>query len=264
MDTKLFNNEELIFKNENGLKYIQFKRLLEYNIKHCYTLKSDNIDFLEEASQREESFKILSKTLDIDFKSLVRSNQTHTTNVKCIDKVLNIEELQNVDGLITDKKDIALISRNADCILMIFYDPVKKVIANVHSGWRGTFQKICEKAALKMINYYGSNPKDILCFICPSIRKCHFEVDEDVKILCENIFHFLKPEKFIEKGKMENNKQKYFIDTVLINKLLLEDLGIKEENIIDSNLCSVCNSVFIPSYRIDKENCKRAVALIML
>ena len=74
--------------------------------------------------------------------------------------------------------------------LIIFYDPVKKVIANVHSGWRGTFQKIAEKTVLKMIENYNCNPEDIECFIWPSIRKCHFEVETDVKELCEKTFAY--------------------------------------------------------------------------
>ena len=147
-----------------------------------------------------------------------------------------------MDGLITNKKDIALTSKNADCILFLFYDPIKKVIANVHSGWRGTFQKIAEKAVVKMINFYDCKAEDILCFICPSIRKCHFEVSSDVKELCEGIFEFTnKTEEFIELGEIVDGEQKYNIDTVLINKILLTELGIKEKNIIDCNLCSVCN-----------------------
>ena len=117
-----------------------------------------------------------------------------------------------------------------------------------------------------MINYYHCDPKDILVFISPSIRKCHFEVDEDVKELCEDIFGFTnKTEEFIFKGEIKDGKQKYFIDTVFINKLLFEELGIKEENIIDCNLCSVCHSDIINSYRVDgKENYKLGVALISL
>ena len=75
------------------------------------------------------------------------------------------EELENVDGLITNKENISLVTTNADCILFLFYDPVKKVIANVHSGWKGTFQKIAEKALLKMINCYRCSPEDIEIYI---------------------------------------------------------------------------------------------------
>ena len=52
------------------------------------------------------------------------------------------EELENVDGLISDKPGGVLASRNADCILFFFFDPVKRVIANVHSGWKGTFKRL--------------------------------------------------------------------------------------------------------------------------
>lgn len=260
----IFENEEIVYSNYEGLEYIQFKKLLEFGIKHAYTLKSKDINFSEHSKERDFSFKILSKALDIKYENFVRPIQTHSDKVKCIDKVESIEELKNTDGLITNKKNIALISRNADCILMLFYDPVKKVIANVHSGWRGTFKKIGEKTINKMINYYGCNPKDIYCFICPCIRKCHFEVDDDVKILCENIFSFLDTKEFIVKGDIVEEKQKYFIDTVLINKILLKEIGLQEKNIIDSNICSVCNKDKVHSYRVEKENKKIATSIIVL
>lgn len=203
--------------------------------------------------------------MQIDEKTLVKPIQTHSAIVKCIDKVETSDKLQDVDGLITDKKDIALTTKNADCILFLFFDPIKKVIANVHSGWKGTFQKIAEKAVIKMINYYGCNPKDIVCCICPSIRKCHFEVDEDVKDLCCEIFSFTKKiNEFIEIGEIKNGKLKYMIDTVLINKILLLDLGLKEHNIIDSEICSVCNQNNFHSARTEGENFKRATAIISL
>ena len=166
---------------------------------------------------------------------------------------------------ITNKQEIALTTKNADCILFLFYDPVKKVIANIHSGWRGTFKKIAEKAVVKMINSYGCRPSDILCFICPSIRKCHFEVSLDVKELCEEIFAFTgKTEKFIELGEIVDGDQKYNIDTVEINRILLLELGIREKNIIDCNLCSVCNGDKIESVRVDGDNSGRGTAIIML
>ena len=121
------------------------------------------------------------------------------------------------------------------------------------------------KVLFKMINYYQCDPKDIICCICPSIRKCHFEVDEDVKILCEEIFKFTgKIEKFITVGEIKDGKQKYMIDTIRINQLLLTALGIKEKNIIDSNICSVCHSDKIASYRVEGKNYQRATAVICL
>lgn len=261
----MFREEEVIYAEKEGVKYIQFKKLLKYGIKHAYTLKSENIDFSFNQDKNEKSYKALCTALEINYENVVQPVQTHTDKVECIDKVLSTESLQNVDGLITNKKDIALTSKNADCILFLFYDPIKKVISNVHSGWRGTFQKIAEKAVVKMINFYGCKAEDILCFICPSIRKCHFEVASDVKELCEEIFRFTnKIEEFIEIGEVIDGEQKYNIDTVLINKILLTELGVKEKNIIDCNLCSVCNKDKIESVRVDGENAGRGTAIIML
>lgn len=258
-------NKEIVYKKGKDIEYIQFKRLLKYGIKHAYTLKGENIDFSSLSEKNEYSYTTLLNELNINKESLVVPKQTHTDNVVCIDKIVSNEDLDGVDGLITDKKNIILSTKNADCILFLLFDPVKKVIANVHSGWRGTFKKIVEKTVVKMITNYQCDPKDIICCICPSIRKCHFEVDEDVKELCEEIFKFTnKTDEFIEIGEIKDNKQKYYIDTVYINKILLKNLGVKEKNIIDSEICSVCNSDKISSNRVEGKNFTRATAVITL
>lgn len=260
-----FSNDNIVCKENGDVKYIQFKKLLKYGVKHCYTLKGERLDFSKNSELESLSYSRISKALEIDENTLVKPVQTHTKVVRCIDKVMEGSNLQDVDGLITDKKNIALTTKNADCILFLFYDPVKKVIANVHSGWKGTFQKIAEKTVVKMIDCYKCNPGDIICCICPSIRKCHFEVDEDVKDLCSEIFGFTgRLEEIIEVGEIKDGKTKYTIDTVLINKILLQELGLKEQNIIDCGICSVCNQEKIHSARAEGENFKRATAIITL
>lgn len=260
-----FSNENIIHVSNNGIEYIQFRKLLEYGVPHAYTLKRDNIDFTGGAENEESSYKKICNEIKINSNTLVKPYQSHTSKVKCIDMVRKREDVKDVDGLITDAKEVTLTTKNADCILFLLYDPVKKVIANVHSGWRGTYKKIIEKTVVKMVTHYKSNPEDIICCISPSLRKCHFEVDEDVKELFEGIFEFTKQTTdFIKIGEIKENKQKYFIDTVAINKVLLLELGLKEENIIDSNICSMCNSDKIHSARVEGANYKRATALISL
>ena len=258
-------NDNIIIKKGDGIEYIQFKRLLEHGIKHAYTLKCDGINFRSDSEEEKESYKKLFESVGLDIKTYVKPQQRHTDKVTCIDKVMKIEDLLETDGLITNKENITLVTTNADCILFLFFDPTKKVIANVHSGWRGTFQKIGEKAIIKMIEEYNCNPEDIEIYIWPSIRKCHFEVDEDVKNECENIFGYTgKVNEFIEKGEVKEEKQKYFIDTVLINKILLKKQGIKENNIYDCDICSVCNSDKIRSYRVEGKDFKLATSIISM
>ena len=113
-----------------------------------------------------------------------------------------------------------------------------------------------------MIKEFECNPKDIICCICPSIRKCHFEVEKDVKDMFENEFKDLENLNNIIEEKISNTK--WNIDTVLINKMLLEKQGLKKENIIDSGICSVCNSDLIHSYRVEKKGYGLNTALISL
>ena len=261
----ILENENIIIKeSDNGIKYLQFKRLLDLGIKHAYTLKTDEIDFSFNQDKHDISYIKLAESLGIERKNIVEPVQTHTDIVLGIDRVMTSEELKDVDGLITNKTNIAITSKNADCILFFFYDPKQKVIANVHSGWKGTFKKIAIKTVEKMIKDYNSKPENILCFISPSIRKCHFEVDIDVKEMCEEIFEGYDLENIVAVGDIKDGKQKNMIDTVLINKEGLLKIGLKEENIIDSNLCSVCHKDEIHSARAEGEGFQRETAIIVL
>ena len=146
----------------------------------------------------------------------------------------------------------------------MFFDPIKKVVANVHSGWKGTLQRISVKAVRKMVAEFGSNPKDIICCICPSIRKCHFEVEKEVEELFRVEFNDILTGKDTDIIEEKVSGIKWNIDTVAINKILLEREGLKSENIIDCGICSVCNSNLIHSYRVEKEEYGLETALIGL
>jgi len=120
-----------------------------------------------------------------------------------------------------------------------------------------------------MIEEYECDPKDIICCICPCIKQCHFEVDEDVKDLFKQEFGYMDEiikniykEKIIQTQK--GKRLKYYIDTTLINKLTLQEVGLKGENIIDSGICTVCNSNKFHSYRTDKEKSGRNAAMISI
>ena len=258
------NSDEIEYISGERFDYLQFKILQQYNVKHAYILRNDYLDFSEYGSSKmEESLKIVSLELNLDSQNICIPKQAHTDIIEIVEWKDSNSDFNDLDGLITSKQGKTLITRNADCILFLLYDPIKNVIANVHSGWKGTFKKIIENAIIKMEDTYNCKPEDIICCICPSIRKCHFEVDEDVKDECEKIFSYTKQTKdFIKKGQLVEGKQKYFIDNIKINNILLKDLGIKESNIIDSNMCSFCNNDILYSYR--KGDSKRNIALISL
>ena len=292
---KDLTNRNVIHVKKGDIEYLQFRKLLEYtDIKHAYTLGL-NVGFKTTSINQKpaplnrynlaiESYKKICKAIEGEYVNIVQANQNHTDKIKVVKEKINknepdfsLTEKEIEDGLITNQKGLILSTTNADCILLIFFDPVKKVIANTHSGWRGTIQRISIKTIEKMVKEFECNPKDIICCICPSIRKCHFEVDADVKDMFAKEFSDLENYNFIgiendkeQKIKMSDfieEKQesiKWNIDTVLINKILLQREGLKPDNIIDSGICSVCNSDIIHSYRIEKANYMTETALIEL
>lgn len=238
---------------------MQFKRLLQYeSIIHCYTLK-DGLNFKGSSNIKNDSIKNICNALNLDSSKFILPEQEHTKNIAIIQSL--DENLEDIDGVVTNKKNIVLATKSADCTSMLMYDPVKNVISSVHSGWRGTVQKIAVEAVNKMKDAYNSNPSDIICCICPSIRVCHFEVDEDVKDIFEQTFNY---KGIIEEGRIFDGKQKYNIDTTKINKMMLEEAGLKKDNIIDCELCTVCNNDKFHSYRADKPNYGLNVAIIAL
>ncbi len=264
--TKIWEDENLVCIQKNDVQYLQFKKLLNYpEIEHCYTSRKNEIDFpLISKNEKvlKQSYRRICNCLNLDENKIIKPHQTHTTNVEVVEEV---KELDQVDGVLTNKKELVLLTSSADCISLLFYDPMKKVIGSVHSGWRGTLAGISKKAVEKMIDYYGCNPKDIICCICPSIRSCCFEVDEDVKKLFMEQYKDLEQiQNIIQEDNIKDGKQKYKIDTVKINEILLEKMGLKKENIIDSNICTVCHSDEFHSYRVDKEESGRNAALIAL
>ncbi len=266
------SNENVIHVKKNGIEYLQFRRLLEYKdkIKHAYTL-GINSDFRTLTPDKKElpkeryerninTYKKFFEELNDDYTKIIKPNQDHTDEVKIVNSKINqnepdfdMKEYDRTDGLITNKKDIILETTNADCILLLFYDPVKEVIANTHSGWKGTIQRISVKTVEKMKKEFGCNPEDIICCICPSIRKCHFEVDRDVKEMFENEYKDLKNDQLCDIIQEKIPNEKWNIDTVLINKIILQKAGLKKDNIVDSGICSVCHSDLIHSFRVEKQ-----------
>ena len=279
---KDLSNENVIHVKKDGIEYLQFRKLLKYSdiVKHAYaigldknfrTARAKNATPLtqEEYEKAVNDYKNLANFIGIDYINIVKPNQAHTKNIKIMtEKVnmnapdFNLQEYAETDGLVTNKTNIALATTNADCILLLFFDPVKKVIANVHSGWRGTLQRISIEAVNKMKDEYGCNPEDIICCICPSIRKCHFKVHKDVQEPFYNEFKDLK--EIDEIIVPVPGEDRWSIDTVKINEVILRQAGLKQENIIDCGICSVCNSDLIHSFRVEKEGYGLGTAIIEL
>ena len=246
------------------LNYLSFKKLDEYDVINLYTTKPYNFR-LEQISDedRNKQYKKIEESLNHKFKNIIGHIQNHTNNVVIVNEDNINDDFFNTDGLITNLKNVALVTKLADCQGIILLDKKLGVIGNIHSGWMGTLNRILSNAIDLFIKNYNSNINDIEIFISPSILSCCFEVDEDVKDMFLNNFKDIDIKSCIKIGDLKNNKQKYFIDTTKVNELVSINLGIKKEHIIISDICSKCNSNILHSHR-SNNNAGRNILLVCL
>ena len=211
-----------------------------------------DISYIRQKEKLKEYMDGLFKKLDIDPDQVYYGVQTHTDNIKYCDGKNGDDFLcgkifEETDGLITDKKNLALVIKFADCTPVLLFDPVKKVQACVHSGWRGTAKRISEKAIEKMVNDFSCKKENILAYIGPSIDQDNYEVGQDVYDAFKD---FKNRDKFFI-----GYKEKYKLDMVAANLDILLEAGIKKENIEISNI-STYNDLKLNSARRQKENYK--------
>lgn len=241
-------------------EYITIEKLDNYNIPNLFTLKP--LDFKIDNINLDNNYNKVKDILNID---IIKSPiQNHTNIVKVLDENNINDEFRDCDGLITNLKNIGLAVKIADCQGIILLDRKRSIIGNIHSGWKGTLNRILTNAINLMISEFNSNISDIELFFSPSILECCFQVDSDVRDMFLNSFNDIDINSCITLGEIIDNKQKYNIDTQKVNELVSIKLGIKKEHIYLSNICSKCNSNIIHSYREDKEISGRNLYVVCL
>lgn len=185
-----------------------------------------------------ENQKILCLKLGIDCSQLIFPFQTHGTETRVIDEAFfqlssneKVEYLNGVDAIFTHLPNVCIGITTADCVPLLFFDPIKKVIAAAHAGWRGTCGKIGEKTVLAMVERYNCNAADILVTIGPSISSKVYEVGAEVLNRFETAEFEMS--KIVE--IRENNS---FLDLWKANQQLLISAGILAENIQIAGICT--------------------------
>lgn len=135
--------------------------------------KDGNIDYRFGAKSNVSLHRSkLWKSGKIDPRSVVEMEQIHGASVQVVADPSTTNPVPKVDGLITAKNSVALLVRTADCIPAIIYDPVQKVVALLHIGWRGALQKIHLHALLTLTSRFRIKLSDCLVWLGPSIQKC--------------------------------------------------------------------------------------------
>ena len=183
--------------------------------------------------------------------------QVHGTKVLCTDQPRHRDARhQKADGVITDRAEVTLFMRFADCVPILLFDPITKAIGIIHAGWQGTANKIAGAAVTKMAECYGTLPKNILAGIGPSICQDCYEVGEEVYKSFEDQYGEETGEFF----QPINNK--YHLDLWRANQKALKEAGVDQIEI--SGLCTACHTEDWYSHRAEKGKTGRFGVLMAL
>lgn len=196
--------------------------------------------------------------LNIEMANSVFPRQIHSANVTIVSskdrRRGSIEPktaIPATDGLITQEKNLFLSVTVADCLPVLIYDPILKICAVIHAGWRGIIGQIMPQAVGKFKNF-GSDPHNLVVGIGPGICQKHFVCKKDV------LSFFL--DSYPSATMVRNNDG--YVD---LKKAVLIDLkkhGLSQNNIEISSICTVCENGTYGSFRKEKENAPHSMAVI--
>ncbi|MBR4861168.1 MAG: peptidoglycan editing factor PgeF [Firmicutes bacterium] len=292
----IINTEENYRLHQEGeVKWVTFPELDAYpELVHAFTTRHGGVSTGEKTSLNFgkgpdetwdnilENYRILAAALSeeagkagfVNREHMVRTDQTHTANVLTVTEehlsmgILREREYTNIDGLITNKRGLTLITSHADCNALFFYDPKQQAIGLAHSGWKGTLQEIGAQIIRQMSTEFDTQPEDLIVGIGPALCQTCFEVDEDVA------------QKFYQKNpawktmafqreigicsETGEERRKHYIDLKSVVRETLMRSGVKSENIHDMGLCSKCRPDLFYSYRGQKGKNGNMVSVMML
>lgn len=165
------------------------------------------------------------------------------------------------DATMTDVPGLALFSLNADCLPILFVDPTHRAIAAAHAGWRGTVADIAGETVRAMTGRYGSDPSGLLVFFGAAIGGCCCEVGDDVTDAWRVQAHDLGDDA--ERAIRQGPRKEHF-DGAMANRLLLQRAGVRDENIEDPAICTMCRTDEWFSHRGHGPTAGRQAAIIMI
>jgi YfiH family protein len=272
------NTDNNIHVKKGELEYFKFSNLEKHSdmVEHCFTTRKGGVSKGEYSSLNlglkkkdscknvEQNFAIICNAINIDLANLVLSDQIHSNNVRVVSEkdrgkgILIESDIRNCDGLVTNARNVALVTFYADCVPIFLFDPKNKVIGLAHSGWKGTLEQIAAKTANVMIEEFNCNPGNIISAIGPSIGQCCFEVGNEVKD------QFINKLDWSRDFCIKKDEEKSFIDLQGIIKHTLIDCGFKIQNIFISNICTKCNKEIFFSHRGDNGKTGSLAAIMQL
>ena len=244
--------ESPLFQRETGLQHGFSTRKGGVSKEHLASL---NLSFsVEDAKENVlENFRRIGERFGKTPEDFVLSKQSHETKVLKVGTkdrgkgITKDRDYEGIDALITDEKGIILSCFSADCVPILFYDPIHKAVGACHSGWRGTKGKILQNVVEEMRKHFSSNPAEILIAIGPSICKEQYVVSEDLALSFLEDYPDLGEDTASPIQRI--SKDKFQLDLWDLNRRIALNCGIKEEHISISGYCTMENPELFFSHR---------------
>lgn len=271
--------DRITLQEREGVVYLTFPLLEKVEgILHGFSTRlggvsegyegSMNLSFGRESSREnvEENHRRLAEAIGYQPEQMVFSKQTHTANVKVVTRkdcgtgYVTDRDYNDIDGLVTNEPGVVLTTFYADCVPLLIVDPVHRAIGCSHSGWRGTVADMAGATLDVMHREYGTQTKDVLAAIGPSICQECYEVSRDVIEQFEAVYSKeLWPELFYKKenGKFQLNLQEACRQNFL-------RAGVPEEQISLPDLCTCCNPQLLFSHRAYNGKRGNLAAVLMI
>ncbi len=261
----VYKNEQHIFEEEErgGVPYLTYPLLSETGIiRHGFTTRlggvsKGNCATMNLSTTRgddpqavRENTRRIAAAIGVKPENMVYTHQTHTTNVAIVEEKDKGSHFDETDGLITNVPGICLVTFYADCVPLYFVDPVKKVIALSHSGWKGTVGKMGRVTVEKMTEHFGCDPSDIVAAIGPSICADCYEVSGDVIDAFRAAFDERLWDRLFYQKEAQKGTDKYQLSLWNANEEVLLEAGITPDHIAVTNLCTRCNPDLLFSHRV--------------
>ena len=244
--------ESPLFQRETELQHGFSTRKGGVSKEHLASL---NLSFsVEDAKENVlENFRRIGERFGKTPEDFVLSKQSHETKVLKVGTkdrgkgITKDRDYEGIDALITDEKGTILSCFSADCVPILFYDPIHKTVGACHSGWRGTKGKILQNVVEEMRKHFTSNPAEILIAIGPSICKEQYVVSEDLALSFLEDYPDLGEDTASPIQRI--SKDKFQLDLWDLNRRIALDSGIKEEHISISGYCTMENPELFFSHR---------------
>jgi YfiH family protein len=244
-------------RENKNIQYFTLGPLEQTNsISHAFSGRlAQSIALDKGGYEKEKNRHVFCEALGINPANLVLGRQVHGNKVAVVRKK---RTHITADAFITDQPGLALAVLTADCLPIILIDKDHPAIGVVHAGRQGTFLRIVVHALKEMTRLFATDPQRCLVGIGPAIGPCCYGISGDLAMPFREAFDYW--EKFL----WESSDGFFVLDLINANRLQLVELGVKEGNIFNLDLCTCCNLESFYSYRRKKGEYRRQLNLVMI